>query len=66
MNAVFIPGVGACKRELVTENVTKVTLEPYYSSSGFEALSDWWNKIVKINPGLQPLYLYRIEVYRRL
>jgi|SRR3972149_1973263 len=64
--AIFIPGVGGCHRELVKEGVVKDDLVPYYSSSGFGTVEDWWNMVTKINPSLPRLYLYYVRVVRRL
>ena len=63
---VFIPGVGACHRELIKCNITKEDLVPHSGSSGFPTVEDWWNKIVKINPNLPVLYLYYVSIVRRL
>ena len=62
---VFIPGVGACHRELIRGNVTKNDLQSYSGSSGFASLEDWWNMIIKINPSLPKLYLYYVCIVRR-
>lgn len=68
-NLVFIPGVGACKRQLIdTDGVTKEKLLPYWSQSGFKSVDDWWNKIMDINPttSTNQLFLYKVDVIRRL
>lgn len=65
-STVFIPGVGACHRELIKENVVENDLVPYSGSSSFETLQDWWNKIVSLNPGMPRLYLYYVGLIRRL
>lgn len=64
-DVVFIPGVGACHREVVKEDVIKSDLHRYSGSSGFVTLDDWWNMIIKINPSLPKLYLYYVCIVRR-
>ncbi len=64
--AIFVPGIGGCHRELVREDVTKEDLIQYSGSSGFTTVDGWWDMIVKINPQLPKLYLYYVCVVRRL
>ena len=68
---VFIPGVGACRRTLVSkvptdEGSARVLLTLYATESGLDTFEAWWDKIWKINKNYQgtELYLYKVVKIR--